>query len=135
MWHEIQRKPNEYGISSKITSFVPVSEYCVEIMHVEIRNEGSEPVTLVPTAAVPIYGRSADNLRDHRHVTSLLHRAVTTQNGVLVTPTLSFDERGHQINHRTYYVCGMEGDQTPPTGFMPVVEDYIGEGGEKFQRG
>ena len=129
MWHEIQRKPNEYGISSKITSFVPVSEYCVEIMHVEIRNEGSEPVTLVPTAAVPIYGRSADNLRDHRHVTSLLHRAVTTENGVLVTPTLSFDERGHQINHRTYYVCGMEGDQTPPTGFMPVVEDYIGEGG------
>ncbi len=129
MWHEIQRKPNEYAISSKITSFVPVSEYSVEIMHVEIRNEGSKEVTLVPTAAVPLYGRSADNLRDHRHVTSLLHRAVTAENGVFVTPTLSFDERGHQENKMIYFVCGMEGDQTPPTGFMPVVEDYIGEGG------
>ena len=107
MWHEIQRKPNEYAISTKITSFVPVSEYSVEIMHVEIRNEGSKEVTLVPTAAVPLYGRSADNLRDHRHVTSLLHRAVTTENGVFVTPTLSFDERGHQENKRTYFVCGM----------------------------
>lgn len=129
MWHEIRRKSDKYALSAKITSFVPVSEYSVEIMHVEIRNEGVAETTFVPTAAIPLYGRSADNLRDHRHVTSLLHRAVTTKNGVLVTPTLSFDERGHQENQITYFVCGMEGDQTAPTGFMPIVEDYIGEGG------
>lgn len=129
MWHEIRRKSDKYALSAKITSFVPVSEYSVEIMHVEITNEGSTEITFVPTAAIPLYGRSADNLRDHRHVTSLLHRAVTTENGVLVTPTLSFDERGHQENQITYFVCGMEGDQTAPTGFMPIVEDYIGEGG------
>ena len=129
MWHQIERSSEKYSLSSKIISFVPVSEYCVEIMHVEIKNEGKEELSIVPTAAVPLYGRSADNIRDHRHVTSLLHRAVTTQKGVLVTPTLSFDERGHQENHITYYVCGMEGDGTAPEGFMPVVEDYIGEGG------
>lgn len=129
MWHEIRRKSDKYALSAKITSFVPVSEYSVEIMHVEITNEGSTETTFIPTAAIPLYGRSADNLRDHRHVTSLLHRAVTTKNGVLVTPTLSFDERGHQENQITYFVCGMEGDQTAPTGFMPIVEDYIGEGG------
>lgn len=133
MWHQIERKSEKYALSSKVISFVPVSEYCVEIMYVEIQNEGNEPCTVVPTAAIPLYGRSADNIRDHRHVTSLLHRVHTTQNGVLVTPTLSFDERGHQENHITYYVCGMEGDGTAPEGFMPVVEDYIGEGGS-FER-
>lgn len=35
------------------------------------------------TSAIPIYGRSADNLRDHRHVTSLLHRIRTTGRGVI----------------------------------------------------
>lgn len=129
MWQQVEREIDDYGMASKVTSFVPVSEYSVEIMHVEITNRRSGAVTLTPVAAVPLYGRSADNLRDHRHVTSLLHRAETTQKGVLVTPTLSFDERGHQKNRITYYVCGMEQDGTAPAGFMPVTEDYIGEGG------
>lgn len=129
MWHLIERESKEYGLSAKILSFVPVSDYCVELMHVEISNNGESEVNFTPTAAVPLYGRSADNLRDHRHVTSLLHRAVTDEKGVYVTPTLSFDERGHQKNHITYYVCGMEEDGTAPAGFQPVVEDYIGEGG------
>ena len=129
MWHQLERQERECGMFARITSFVPVSEYSVEIMHVELTNQSDGEVTLVPTAAVPLYGRSADNIRDHRHVTSLLHRAQTVEKGVLVTPTLSFDERGHQKNHITYYVCGMEQDGEAPVGFMPVVEDYIGEGG------
>ena len=133
MWQQMERTIKEHGIMTRITSFVPVSEYSVEIMHVEIINQGEKEVTFVPTAAVPLYGRSADNLRDHRHVTSLLHRAETFEKGVLVTPTLSFDERGHQKNRITYYVCGMEQDGAAPVGFMPVVEDYIGEGGS-FER-
>ena len=133
MWHQIERKSKKYSMAFQITSFVPVSEYCVEIMHVNIKNEGKDAISFTPTAAIPLYGRSADNIRDHRHVTSLLHRAVTTQKGVLVTPTLSFDERGHRKNHITYYVCGMEDDGSAPQGFKPVVEDYIGEGGS-FER-
>lgn len=133
MWHQIERESREHSLVSRITSFVPVGEYEVEIMYVEIENRGSGTLSFVPTAAVPLYGRSADNLRDHRHVTSLLHRAETIPEGVLVTPTLSFDERGHRKNEITYYVCGMEGGGTAPAGFMPVVEDYIGEGGS-FER-
>lgn len=129
MWQQVERESEEYGLSSRIISFVPVGEYSVEIMQVEIKNAGDEAISFVPTAAIPIYGRSADNIRDHRHVTSLLHRAVTIPEGVLVTPTLSFDERGHRKNDITYYVCGIEGDGTSPVGFLPVVEDYIGEGG------
>lgn len=133
MWQQIERKEEACGVLARITSFVPVSAYAVEIMHVELTNQNRGPITLTPTAAVPLYGRSADNLRDHRHVTSLLHRAQTTAKGVLVTPTLSFDERGHQRNRITYYVCGMEQDGAAPVGFMPVTEDYIGEGGSYEQ--
>lgn len=101
----------------------------MEIMHVTIKNESDKPMEITAYAAIPIYGRSADNLRDHRHVTSLLHRIHTTDHGVLVCPTMSFDERGHQRNHRIYYTLATTGKGETPTGFFPTVEDFIGEGG------
>lgn len=133
MWQQVRRESEKFRLAAEVTVFVPVSEYCVEIMQIEITNTGKEEISFIPTAAVPLYARSADNLRDHRHVTSLLHRARTIEKGVLVTPTLSFDERGHRKNYLTYYVCGMEEDGTAPVGFCPVVEDYTGEGGS-FER-
>jgi cellobiose phosphorylase len=48
---------------------------------------------------------------------------------VLVKPTLSFDERGHLPNELTYAVLGAQGDGRKPVGFIPLVEDFIGEGG------
>lgn len=128
MWHEIARSTKEYHISAKVTSFVPV-EHNVEVMYVELTNTGDGDIEFAPVAAVPIYGRSADNIRDHRHVTSLLHRIRTTGNSVLVHPTLSFDERGHQKNTVTYFVSGVDEKGTAPVGFYPVTEDFIGEGG------
>lgn len=128
MWQTVTRKSDKYQLEAEITSFVAVDEN-VEIMYVKLRNAGKMRVDFTPTAAIPIYGRSADNLRDHRHVTSLLHRIRTTECGVLVTPTLSFDERGHQRNDKTYFVCGYTGDGRTPVDFYPSVEDYIGEGG------
>ena len=62
----------------------------MEVMIVEITNKTDEAMEIVPIGAMPIYGRSADNIRDHRHVTSLLHRIETTQYGIEVTPVLSF---------------------------------------------
>lgn len=128
MWQTITRESAKYGLKSAVTSFVPL-EHNVEVMQVEITNTSDAVVKVTPVAAVPIYGRSADNIRDHRHVTSLLHRIRTTDNGVYVRPTLSFDERGHQKNNLTYFVCGVSGNGTNPTGFYPVAEDFIGEGG------
>ncbi|RPJ51742.1 MAG: cellobiose phosphorylase, partial [Methanobacteriota archaeon] len=49
--------------------------------------------------------------------------------GVLVRPTLSFDERGHTLNQVTYAVLGMESDGTAPLGFFADVESFVGEGG------
>jgi cellobiose phosphorylase len=114
---------------AEVTSFVPASNDRVELMKVTLTNLSDKKLKLTPTAAIPMYGRSADNLRDHRHVTSLLHRTYCGAHGVLVRPTLSFDERGHQPNMLTYAVLGAEEDGTPPRGFFPVMEDFIGEGG------
>lgn len=97
MWHRVERRSARYPLASAVTSFVPCDERTFEVMAVTIRNTGREPVSFVPVAAVPLYARSADNIRDHRHVTSLLHRISVNRWGVEVTPTLTFDERGHKI--------------------------------------
>ncbi|MBQ7918370.1 MAG: cellobiose phosphorylase [Lachnospiraceae bacterium] len=129
MWQEMSRRWREGPLSAKVLSFVPVSEPQVECHRVIITNHSQEGVSFTSIAAIPIYGRSADNLRDHRHVTGLLHRMEILEKAVTVTPTLSFDERGHQKNHHTYYVCGVQGDGEAPEGFYPTVAEFVGEGG------
>ncbi len=129
LWHKITRQSRELGLSSEAVNFVPSGPDRVELMCVKLTNTGEQPQTLTPTATIPIFGRSADNLRDHRHVTSLLHRIQCHENGILVRPSLSFDERGHQVNHLTYAVLGAEGQGAPPVGFFPLVETFAGEGG------
>ena len=62
-------------------------------------------------------------------MTSLLHRIDQAAQGVLVTPTMSFDERGHPPNATTYGVLGCEGDGQAPAGSFPTVASFIGEGG------
>ncbi len=128
LWHRIFRKNDSIGIASEITSFVPVTDE-VELLQVTITNTGKESIRITPTAAISIYGRSADNLRDHRHVTSLLNRVHLTRYGVETQPTFFFDERGHKLNNIVYAVLGADGGGEPPVGFFPVVEEFIGEGG------
>ncbi|MFC1996864.1 GH36-type glycosyl hydrolase domain-containing protein [Chloroflexota bacterium] len=129
LWHKLIRTNTKNGLRAETINFVPSSDDRVELMKVTLTNFFDTPTTITPTAAIPIYGRSADNLRDHRHVSSLLHRILCTENGVLTKPTLSFDERGHLPNHLTYAVLGAQADGTKPVGFIPIIEDFIGEGG------
>lgn len=129
LWHRVTRSNSEMGVKAEITSFVPSGNDKVELMKVTLTNTGTGELTLTPTAVVPLYARSADDLRDHRHVTSLLNRIYTSAYGVEVQPALSFDERGHRINHTTYGVFGAEGDGSQPDGFFPIQEEFIGEGG------
>ena len=129
MWHKISRESRKFGIKSEIISFVPYTEDTVELMIVTLSNIGSDTISFVPTAAIPLYGRSADNIRDHRNVTSLLHRTKTTESGVVLNPTLTFDERGHQKNTVVYGVFGTAEEGELPSGFYPCVEEFIGEGG------
>ena len=128
MWQTVTRKSSRYQLKSTVTSFVPV-DHNVELLHVVIENTAEHTQQITPIAAIPIYGRSADNIRDHRHVTSLLHQITVTGQGVEVKPKLSFDERGHQKNEVTYFVYGVTGNGETPEQFFPVTEDFIGEGG------
>lgn len=133
MWHRRKRRSKRYGLASEILSFVPSGVHQTELMHVTIENTGDAPCVFEAVAAVPMYGRSADNIRDHRHVTSLLNRIRTTRESVVLRPTLSFDERGHRINDRMYYVGAVTGEGNAPARFYPVAEEFIGEGGS-FER-
>ena len=127
MWQTVKRSSGKYRLEAEITSFVPVDEN-VEIMRVCIHNTAEGEQKITPVAAVPIYGRSADNIRDHRNVTSMLHRIQTKQYGVTVKPTMSFDEKGHRRNHLTYFVAGVSGNGAKPVSFYPTVDAFIGEG-------
>lgn len=129
LWHKVTRVNGALGLKFEITNFVPSSGETVEIMIVGITNIGKTRLKMTPTSAIPIYGRSADNLRDHHHVTSLLHRIVSHDSGVIVKPTMSFDERGHKINEMLYAVLGASQSGEPPLGAFPTVPDFIGEGG------
>jgi len=129
LWHKLTRENRTIGLRAVITNFVPAGQEQVEIMRVELTNTGSKLLAITATAAIPIFGRSADNLRDHRHVTSLLHRIEQVSQGVLVTPMMSFDERGHHPNSTVYGVLGAEGDGQSPAGSFPTVASFIGEGG------
>ncbi len=128
LWQSVRRASKRYGLQAELTSFVPPDEN-VEILEVRITNQDAAPQCVAGIAAVPVYGRSADNLRDHRNVTSMLHRIQTTKYGVQVKPTMSFDEKGHRENRRIYYVLGVFGDGSAPAGFYPTVQEFVGEGG------
>lgn len=129
MWQEVERSSESNGLKAKVLSLVPASGETVELMRVTIQNIGNDNITFTPIAAIPLYARSADNYRDHRHVTSLLHRIRTTEYGVIVNPTLTFDERGHKKNEVIYGVLGATNEADPPVSFYPTVEEFIGEGG------
>lgn len=128
MWQTLKRSSTACHLATSATSFIPRDDN-VEILHVTVQNQSEDRQELTAYAAVPIYGRSADNIRDHRNVTSMLHRIDTAENGVLVCPTMSFDEKGHRLNKRIYYVMGCMGDGRLPECFYPTVEDFLGEGG------
>ena len=62
----------------------------------------------------------------------LLHRTYTIKEGVVINPTLTFDERGHNLN-KVYYAAlakmtGFE-KMVNPESFCPVTEEFIGNGG------
>lgn len=128
MWQTLARTCKETMIYSEVTSFIP-KDHNVEIMYVTISNKSNITQQLTPYVAIPIYARGADSIRDHRNVTSMLHRIKTTKQGIYVCPTMTFDERGHLKNHTIYYTCGFADDGSTPTDFYPTVESFLGEGG------
>ncbi len=128
LWHKLIFNDHGQHLLCETTHFVPVGDK-VEIMCVSLFNHGNDAIRITPTAAIPVFGRSAENIRDHRHVTSLVNRLKKLKHGICVKPEILFDERGHKFNDMIYYVVGCEKDGTPPTSTIPSTRHFIGEGG------
>lgn len=130
LYQSVEREITGTGLKTEVTTFVPVeTKDRIELTLVKITNNSEKAISFTPTCATPIYGRSADNIRDHRDVTSMLNRMTVTEYGVTNDPTLTFDERGHRRNKVIYGFFAAEGNGTKPVSFCPIAEDFIGEGG------
>jgi len=125
--HTLLREDTDNGIKSEITLFSPDTDDTVELMIVKITNTSEEMLEVTPTTAIPIFGRSADNLRDHRHATSLMHRMKLNPYGLSIKPTMHHDERGHEPNNTNYFVLAVGGDGGKPVGLFPTVSEFVGD--------
>jgi cellobiose phosphorylase len=126
--HTLIREDRRAGIKAEITIFCPVNDDKVEIIQVKITNLSTQTLSFVPTTGLPVYGRSADSVRDHNHWTSMSHRMELNEYGMLIKPAMHHDESGHKPNFTTYFVLAVGGNGEKPVGQFPTVAEFIGEG-------
>ena len=127
LWQKTTRKVCA-GLKAEVLFFAPVGKDRAEVMQVTVINEGESEVSFIPSAAIPVFGRGADHIRDHRHVTSLLNVIEVLEDGIEVRPTMAFDERGHHRTSDTYVVRARDGEGSLPDGIDPTVLDFTGDG-------
>ncbi len=125
LYHKVHKKV--IGLDIEILSFIP-HNLPVEVMRVKIRNISSKEIKIIPTSFIPLYGRGEKNLRDHRHVSSLLNRVKLDKFGISLVPSMTFDEKGHKLNQTIYFALGYEGKTLAPQGQFPTLDYFFGEG-------
>lgn len=113
-------------IALKTTSFI-VNDDSIELHEIVFTNLSDKSVQLDVLTASPLYGRSADNLRDHRHVTSLLNRVWVKDHLIELKPTLSFDERGHKPND-VFYGFHAKSTDMNIKAYYPSLDEFVGKG-------
>ncbi len=111
----------------EILNFIPY-DLAVEIMRITIHNKGKWSKEFIPTSFIPLYGRSEKNLRDHRHVSSLLNRLTLLRFGLILQPTMLFDEKGHKKPDRFYFALGYQDNGIEPHGQFPTLDFFYGRG-------
>ena len=129
LWHKLERTHKGAGIELTAVNFVPSSNETVELMKVTVTNTSRKSICLTSTVAVPLFGRSLANKHDHEHVTVLLNRIEQTKEGILVKPTMAFNEEGHKEISSVYFVFGRQDKSSGIVGSFPTVDSFYGEGG------
>jgi cellobiose phosphorylase len=129
LWHKLVRRHKQVGLELEALNFIPVNGDDVEVMKVTVRNISKKDIHFTPTFALPLFGRGLSNKHDHEHVTALLNRITQMTNGVIVSPTMQFNEEGHKPAHELYFVLGQESNGVEPSGTFPTVESFYGEKG------
>ncbi len=122
-WFKLITTSLKAGLRSEFLVFIPPDED-VMLFRIKIKSLARKSLTFYPIFLSPVYARSADNIRDHRHVTSLLNRVEFFPNGLAVKPTMSFDEKGHRLNN---YIYGMFAN-CKLKDIFPYYEDVVGDG-------
>lgn len=128
LWHELTRKNKSHGLVIETTNFVPEGA-AVEIMWIKITNKGKKLKEFTPISSIPLFCRAQENIIDHRHVTSLLNRAFVNSQGIMVKPTMCFDERGHKQNKLAYFVYGFSDRHRSLSGVFSSLDEFCGESG------
>ena len=111
-----------------IESFVPFNDSYQELHRVILTNTSKDIIEVKPVISIPVFCRSADNIRDHRQVTSLLNKVEILKEGIINKPTFSFDERGHNLNNMSYGVFVRSSDGIQIKNYWPIMQEFIGEG-------
>lgn len=123
--HKLTRENQD--IHCDIESFVPMNESYAEWHKVVFKNKSSISMKVKTVLNIPLFSRSADNLRDHRHVTSLLNKMTIYPHAIINQPTFSFDERGHKVNDVSYAVL-YHTEDLKLKSYWPILEEFIGDG-------
>lgn len=130
LYQEVIRSNSRFSVS--VTSFVPTDDIKAELHKVVFKNTSEVPLVVQTTIGFPLYSRSADNIRDHRHVTSLLNRAKVVKDGIINEPSMKFDERGHRHNGAIYGVFTASSLHDYVDNYYPLTQGFIGEGQDAF---
>ncbi|HEY5583529.1 MAG TPA: cellobiose phosphorylase [Ruminiclostridium sp.] len=128
-WIKYSRINTEHNLKSEMTIFIPSNDDPVELIKVEITNTGKETVEVTPSYAVAMYGRTTENLRDHRDVSTLCNRLIPNGYGIVMQPFMIHDEKKCYQNPTRYSVLGYDGDGKRAPGGWGRMFDYIGENG------
>ncbi len=123
-----KRHPN-IPLETEMCLTVPAGKDQVELWKITIVNKGNEVIMLTPFVALPLYGRHADNLRDHRQVTTMFQNCYRDDNGVRLKPTIVHDETGHRQNETSYFTYAYGENQQKPDRIWTRMQDFIGDGG------
>jgi len=125
----LQRPHPLVPLETEITIIVPAVSDRVELWQVRLQNKGTKTLRISPFAVLPLFGRHADNLRDHRQVTTMFQECYRNPFGVRVKPKIIHDETGHKVNNTSYFVYGCDGEGNRPERIWSRMQDFIGEGG------
>ena len=77
-----KRKQELSGVLVEITTVVPEGDDFIELLKIRILNTSNQSRKINPYYALPLYGRSADNFRDHRQVTTMFQENYIEDFGV-----------------------------------------------------
>ncbi len=129
LWHKVTKTFPKKGLELQALNFVPVSGENVELMKITCKNVSSKNISFTPTGCVPMFARALSNKHDHEHVTALLQTITQTKQGVIVEPTMLFNEEGHKDVQTTYFVFGFEDSGNAIKGTFPTMACFCGDAG------